>query len=178
MATRLSLAAGTGRRDVNLILVNKLRPGFISQLFSSNNLFQALKSSKTVRKQEGGKTIEQGLHLGSDKNIGTFGRADTKSAEYMDTKSAAETNWRRYYGTVLSLLVDRQEARGEFTILNKMKDDMDTVYESKTEMMEADLYGGLSQGGIRDGKGFDGLRAMIADNPLRNALPIDISGET
>lgn len=174
MTTKLTRAIATGRRDVALILIEKMRPQFVKQMFEDNFLFQALKSSDTVRKQRGGDLIKQGLRLGSTSNMGWFGRGDTKTPGYSDSLNECQTAWRRAWAAILSLLVDNQEARGEYALIDKMTSDLEDRYDGMMDMLDVACYAGMGY----DRGPVDGLQALIADNPCAATVPSQAGGTT
>jgi hypothetical protein len=167
MTTKLELAEASGRRDIMLIIIEKLRPGFIKQAVTSDYLLMALKASKNIRKQRGGDKVKQGLRLGSNTNMGWFGRGQTKAYQYQDILSECQTKWSRCYAAILSLFVDEQEASGDMAIANKWMEDLKDKNDGMIDMLDAALYGGK---GYVNGP-LDGLQYLIADNPCKSTLP-------
>lgn len=167
MTTKLELAEASGQRDIILIIIEKMRPEFVKQAFASNYLLQALKSSGNVKKQRGGNKVKQGLRLGNSDNQGWFGRADTKSFQYVDSLSECETKWRRAYAAILDLFVDSQEASGDMALIDKWTSDLEDKNESLLDMLDYAMWNGKGY----DSGPLDGMQYLIADNPCAATLP-------
>ncbi len=137
-------------------------------IFTSRPLMWIMKNEGLMGNKDGGRTCVVPLLVASSKNIGSYSGSDVFSTDDDDEISAAQYNWKQYYGLIKIDGITKAKNAGKSAVLDILEERLGIVKESMIENLDAIFLGDGSGNG---GKDFSGLKAIVSDaDPSVGAL--------
>jgi hypothetical protein len=151
-----------------------MRDTIIDNVFNATPFWFWLKDKGKLRSVSGGRHILETLEYAENDGVGFIGRGGTVSLNDREFLTNAYFDWRYLQAPVVRFGVDDQKNRGKTRILDLAKAKMNNAQESLTTVLETTLFAGAGS----EGGAFDGLQALVADDPTAAATVGGIAQNT
>lgn len=144
-------------------------PELADIIFSSRPLMWVLQKDGRIKNKEGGRTCVVPLLIAMSKNVGSYSGSDVFSTEDDDEISAAQYDWKQYYGLIkIDGITEAKNSGSKTAVLDILDTRMEVVRETITENLDKMFWGDGSGNG---GKDFLGLKAIVSNaDPSVGAL--------
>jgi len=144
-------------------------PELTDIIFSSRPLFWVMQKTGSFKNKDGGRTCVVPLLVASSKNVGSYSGSDIFATEDDDEISAAQYDWKQYYGLIkIDGITEAKNSGSKTKVLDILETRMEVVRETITENLDEMFWGDGSGNG---GKDFLGLKAIIsASDPSVGSL--------
>lgn len=144
-------------------------PELTDIIFTSRPFMYILKSEGRIKNKEGGRTLVVPLLVAGSKNVGSYSGSDVFATDDDDEMSAAQYNWKQYYGLIkIDGITEAINSGSKTAVLDILETRMEVIRETMTENLDQIFLGDGSGNG---GKDFLGLKAIVsAADPSVGAL--------
>lgn len=146
----------------------------IDNIFAATPFWYWLKEKGKLRSVSGGRHIMETLEYAENDGVGFIGRGGTVSLNDREFLTNAYYDWRYLVAPIVRFGVDDQKNRGKTRILDLAKAKLNNAQESLITTLESQLF---TTAGT-EGGGFDGLQALVANDPTASAVVGSINQST
>ena len=143
--------------------LKKYRPTLEDNVFGAKVLLWVLKNAGAIENVDGGRKIVQPLIYAGAPNTGSYADDDVFATAANTGISAAEFDWKQYYGLIHFTGIELKQNSGQPALLSLMRARLQQVELTMADDLNEMLWG---DGSGNSGKDFTGLAAIIsATNP-------------
>jgi len=135
-------------------------PALRDNIFGSNVLlYRLLKDADMGNAKDGGTKVIEPIEYAKNSNVGSYTKGDTLSTGYVSNITAAEFEWKRYYGSVTIDGVEELQNRGAARVIDFVAAEIKNTSKSLADDMATDMF----SDGTSDAKGLVGIKATCDD---------------
>lgn len=144
-------------------------PELTDIIFTSKPLLWAMETNGRIKNKDGGVKCVVPLLVASSKNVGSYSGSDIFATEDDEEVSAAEYDWKQYYGLIkIDGITEAKNSGSKTKILDILETRMETVKLTISENLNQMFWG---DGSGNSGKDFLGLQAIVSNaDPAIGAL--------
>jgi hypothetical protein len=144
-------------------------PVLVDNAFSSKPLLWVLKNEGRIQNKEGGNKCVVPLLYAESNNVGSYSGSDTFTTDADDNITAAEYNWKQFYGLFLVQGIEKSKnAGGKTQVIDLIKARAKATEMTISERLDEQFFGDGSGNGNKD---FLGLSAIVsASDPASGDL--------
>ena len=148
-----------GTDGVIATTLKKYRPTLEDNVFGAKVLLWILKSSGSIENVDGGRKIVQPLIYAGAANTGSYADDDVFTTDPNTGISAAEFDWKQYYGLIHFTGIELSQNKGQAALLSLMKARLQQVELTMADDLNEMLW---KDGAGNSGKDFMGLAGIIS----------------
>ena len=139
--------------------IDNFVPTLVDNAFSSKPFMWILKNEGRIQNKEGGNRCIAPLLYAESNNVGSYSGSDTFTTDEDDNITAAEYEWKQFYGLFLVKGIEKaKNAGGKTQILDLIKARAKATEMTIAEKLDEQFFG---DGAGNGGKDFIGLSAII-----------------
>lgn len=138
--------------------LEKYIPRVEDNIFTSKPLLYALTTFGNVETLDGGTSIVRPLMYSETQNQGSYSGSDTFLTEEDEGHTAAQYNWKQYYGTIKLKNIDLAKNSGAPAVLRIVENEVKRVELSIAEGLDEMFFGDATGNG---GKDWNGLQNLV-----------------
>lgn len=139
--------------------LKRYAPKLEDNVFSSKPLLWAIRAAGAIENEDGGEKLVEPLIYAEAPNVGSYSGTDVFATADNTGISAAEYDWRQYYGLVHFEGIELAKNQGRAKLLSLMEARMQQVEMTIAENIDEMLFGDGSGNSTKD---FIGLAAIIS----------------
>lgn len=148
---------------INTTTMQLLRARIADTIFKNNPLTAWMLSGGRVRKENGGKWIEEPLLYSKNTTIAAYRGYDPLNVAPTEEITAARYNWRQIAGSVTMSGLEQLQNSGESAVFNMLRQKLKVLEMSFKEYMEGKLFEAASgKDPVRDILGLDEVVENVA----------------
>lgn len=157
-----------GNSNFNTLLsttINNIIPEYVDNAFSSKPLLWILQNKGRIQNKAGGVKCVVPLLYAESKNHGSYSGSETFATEDDDELTAAEFDWKQYYGLIKIDGITKAKNSGKEALIDILDTRMDVLRMTISEHLD-EMF--LGDGTGNGGKDFLGLKGLIGTGDLGN----------
>lgn len=136
----------------------------IDNIFDATPLWFWLRDNGRLQTQVGGRHIVETIEYAKNDGVKFLGKGGTVSMNDREFLTDAFYDWRYIVAPLVRFGVDDQKNRGKTRILSLVNAKLGNAQNSLIDVLETTLFAGAGA----EGKEFDGLQHLVADDPTTN----------
>jgi hypothetical protein len=137
-------------------------PTLTDVVFGSRPLLWVMESEGVFGNKEGGRTCVVPLLYAESKNVGSYSGSDVFATEDDDEVTAAQYDWKQYYGLIkIDGITEAKNSGSKTAIIDILQTRLQTVEMTISTNLNAMFW---SDGAGNGGKDFLGLTAIVSDS--------------